>query len=110
MIINTNKKKSSKKFYETPKKKTDWPERPVIDTIYYKLVPQHLDRGFDLLIGFDPNVIKHTAGRIISMGCVTPLSLNQALNKWIWYYSAKKLIDVTQATTKRKLPEIYNLS
>jgi len=76
-------------------------------TLFVRIVPQDRDRGYMMLVGYDPKVVQSTAMQYYTLNAITRATVDQTLERIKTSYSAAEIRDVTPTALKKKLAKMF---
>lgn len=76
-------------------------------TVFIRVVPQDRDRGYMLLVGYDPGLVQRTAVQITTLSAVTRASLDKVIETVRRDYNASEIRDTTDASITKKLKKLF---
>jgi len=78
-----------------------------VGTLFTRVVPQHRNRGFMLIAGFERALSQKTMVRYITLADVTSMALHKAEQEISKMLGAEKTKDVTKPDVAKKLNKIF---
>ena len=75
--------------------------------VFVRVVSQDRDRGYMLLVGYDPSLVQRTAVQITTLSAVTRESLNKVIETVRKDYNASEIKDITDTGIKKKLMKLF---
>ena len=75
--------------------------------VFVRVVSQDRDRGYMLLVGYDPSLVQRTAIQITTLSAVTRASLDKVIETVRKDYNASEIRDITDAGIKKKLKKMF---
>ncbi len=79
----------------------------ISSTLYVRIVPQDKDRGYMMLVGYDPKVVQSTAMQYFTLNAISREVVNGALQRIRTSYNASEIKDVTPVGLKKKLAKMF---
>jgi len=79
----------------------------IAGTLYVRIVPQDKDRGYMMLVGYDPKVVQSTAMQYYTLNAISRKVINDTLARIKQSYSAAEIKDVTPQGLKKKLAKMF---
>jgi len=76
-------------------------------TLYVRIVPQDKDRGYMMLVGYDPKVVQSTAMQYFTLSAISRDVINSTLQRIRTSYSAAEIKDVTPPALKKKFAKMF---
>jgi hypothetical protein len=76
-------------------------------TLYVRIVPQDRDRGYMMLVGYDPRVVQSTAMQYYTLNLISRAVINATLERIRASYSASEIRDVTPTGLRKKLAKQF---
>jgi hypothetical protein len=76
-------------------------------TLYIRIVPQDKDRGYQLLVGFDPALVQRTAVQLTTLSVISRASINAAVDSAKQHYNAVEVKDLTASALQKKLAKLF---
>ena len=76
-------------------------------TLYIRIVPQDKDRGYQLLVGFDPALVQRTAVQLTTLSVISRASITAAVDAAKQHYNAVEVKDLTAPALLKKLVKLF---
>ena len=78
--------------------------------IYVRIVEADRQRGYSILVGYDPKVVQRTAIQQVSLSVLTKANLEAAFERIKQAYHTSDLRDVTDSSIKKRLDKLFAAS
>ena len=75
----------------------------MMSTVFIRVIPQDKDRGYILLVGFEPSLIQRTAAQYLTLNNVTRVSFDRTIAAVKSHYQASIINDVTVSAIAKKI-------
>lgn len=76
-------------------------------TLFARVIPQAYDRGYMLLVGFDPVMTQASAVQYVTLGGITRKSLDDTIARMQKIYGAATITDVTKSNIVKQLAKLF---
>ena len=79
----------------------------MMSTVFVRVIPQDKDRGYMLLVGFEPSLIQRTAAQYLTLNNVTRASFDRTIASVKSHYQAAIINDVTVPAIAKKIQKMF---
>lgn len=76
-------------------------------TLFVRVVSQDKDRGYMLLVGYEPKLVQSNCMQYTTLQGITRANLNAAIERISNNFNAAEIKDVTDAGLKKRLAKMF---